>query len=116
YIIPGPVPRAMERFTDLTGKPFLPPRWALGYHQSRWGYGSADEVRDLVAGFERHKLYLDAVELDIEYMDEYRDFTVDAEDFPDMAGLSSELAGKGVRLVMIVDAGVQQKRGYRLYD
>ena len=47
YVIPGPVPRAMERFTELTGRPFLPPRWALGYHQSRWGYCSSEEVRDL---------------------------------------------------------------------
>jgi alpha-glucosidase len=116
YVIPGPVPRAVERFTELTGRPFLPPRWALGYHQSRWGYCSAQEVRDLVAGFERHDLPLDAIELDIEYMDEYRDFTVDEGDFPDMAGLSSELEGKGVRLAMIVDAGVQRKRGYRVYD
>jgi alpha-glucosidase len=116
YLIPGPVPRAVERFAELTGKPFLPPRWALGYHQSRWGYTSAGEVRDLVAGFESHDLPLDAIELDIEHMDEYRDFTVDEEDFPDMGGLSSELEAKGVRLSMIVDAGVQQKRGYRVYD
>ncbi|HEV3351985.1 MAG TPA: TIM-barrel domain-containing protein [Acidimicrobiales bacterium] len=116
YVIPGPVPRAMERFSDLTGKPFLPPRWALGYHQSRWGYCSAEEVRELVDGFERHNLPLNAIELDIEYMDEYRDFTVDEEDFPDMTGLSSELEAKGIRLAMIVDAGVQRKRGYRVHD
>jgi alpha-glucosidase len=116
YVIPGPVPRAVERFMELTGRPFLPPKWALGYHQSRWGYCSAQEVRDLVAGFESHELPLDAVELDIEYMDEYRDFTVDEADFPDMAGLSAELEAKGVRLAMIVDAGVQQKRGYSVHD
>ena len=116
YIIAGPVPRAVQRFAELTGAPFLPPRWALGYHQSRWGYCSADEVREVVGGFERYDLPLAAVELDIEYMDEYRDFTVDDEDFPDMAGLSSELEAKDVRLAMIVDAGVQQKPGYRVYD
>lgn len=116
YVVPGPVPRALERFTELTGRPFLPPKWVLGYHQSRWGYCSAQEVRDVVDGFERHDLPLDAIELDIEYMDEYRDFTVDDEDFPDMQGLSSELEAKGIRLTMIVDAGVHRKRGYRVYD
>src|SRR2546421_5595530 len=39
-----------------------------------------------------------------------------SQDFPDMAGLSSELEAKDVRLAMIVDAGVQQKPGYRVYD
>jgi alpha-glucosidase len=116
YVVAGPIPRALDRFTELTGRPFLPPRWALGYHQSRWGYCSADEVRELVSGFERHDLPVDAIELDIEYMDEYRDFTVDDDDFPDMAGLSAELESKGIRLAMIIDAGVQRKRGYGVYD
>src|SRR5207248_4638599 len=97
-------------------RPPIPPRWALGYHQSKWGYCSSDEVRDVAAGFRRYDLPLDAIELDIEFMDEYRVFTVDDEDFPDMAGLATELEEAGVRLSMIVDAGVQQKDGYRVYE
>ena len=29
YLIPGPLERCLDRFTELTGRPNLPPRWAL---------------------------------------------------------------------------------------
>ena len=39
YIFAGPTPAAvLARYADLTGHIPLPPRWALGYGQSRWSY------------------------------------------------------------------------------
>ncbi len=46
-------------------------------------------------------------------MDGYRVFTVDAEPFPDLAGLVREL---GVRVVTIIDPGVKAEPGYAVYD
>jgi alpha-glucosidase len=116
YVVPGPLPRALERYSELTGRPPLPPKWSLGYHQSRWGYPSADDIRAVAAGFRHYDLPLSAIHLDIEYMDRYRVFTVDQQDFPDLPGLAGELACDGVRLVTIVDPAVAKHRGYRLYD
>jgi alpha-glucosidase len=99
--------------SELVGRMPLPPRWALGYHQSRWSYASAEEALDVVAGFRRRSILLDALHLDIDYMDGYRVFTVDAERFPDLAGLVREL---GVRVVTIVDPGVKAEPGYAVYD
>ncbi len=115
YFIAGPPDRAVERYSELTGRPPLPPRWALGYHQSRWGYRSAEDVRAVVAGFRQHDLPLDAVHLDIDYMEGYRVFTVDPERFPDLAGLARELEQQGIRLVAIVDCGVKRDRRYDVY-
>ncbi len=115
YLIPGPMQRALARYGELTGRPPLPPRWALGYHQSRWGYRSAAEVRQVVAEFEAHDLPLSAVHLDLDYMEECRVFTISRERFPDMAGLTRELAEKGIRLVAILDPGVQADPGNPLY-
>ena len=61
-------------------------------------------------------LPLSAIHLDIEYMDRYKVFTVDSEDFPDLPGLAAELAADDVRLVTIVDPGVARARCYRVYD
>jgi len=41
----GSPAQLLERYTQLTGRPPLPPRWALGYHQSRWGYRTEEAVR-----------------------------------------------------------------------
>jgi len=116
YLIAGPPPRALERYSELTGRPGLPPRWALGYHQSRWSYASDREVRDVVEGFQTRGLPLSAIHLDIDYMDRFRVFTVDRRRFPGLAGLVRELEERGVALVTILDPGVKHDRGYAVYE
>jgi alpha-glucosidase len=93
---------------ELTGRPPLPPLWALGYHQSRYSYYPEARVRRLVADFERHRVPLDTIHLDIHHMDRFRSFTWDPQRFPDPAGLAAELGAKGVRLVAIVDPGIER--------
>ena len=115
YFMPGPPDRALQVYTDLTGHAPLPPRWALGYHQSRWSYLNEDEVRELVQGFRDHDLPLDAVHLDIHYMRGYRVFSVDQKRFPDLAKLADDLGHDGVRLVAILDPGVKADPRYPLF-
>ena len=62
-------------YAQLTGQPFLPPVWALGYHQSRWSYSSQDAVLHIAETARKHNLPIDAIHLDIDYMDRYRVFT-----------------------------------------
>jgi alpha-glucosidase len=111
YVVAGPLPRLLERYAELTGRSPLPPRWALGYHQCRWGYRSQADVREVADGFRDERLPLSAVHLDIDYMDGYRVFTVDRERFPDLAGLAADLLARGTRTVAIVDPGVKADPG-----
>ncbi|WP_161599313.1 TIM-barrel domain-containing protein [Reinekea blandensis] len=106
----------IEAYTRLTGRPFLPPKWALGYHQSRHSYESDAEVRNIVNGFKTHDLPLDALYLDILYMDGYRVFTFDPERFGKAPELIDDLAEQGVRVVPIVDPGVKVDPQYRVYQ
>jgi alpha-glucosidase len=116
YVFAGPTPRdVVARYTELTGRIPLPPLWALGYHQSRWGYRSADELRDLAREFRRRDLPCDALYLDIDYMDGYRVFTWDRERFPDLPGLVADLGAQGFRVVTIVDPGVKVDEDYAVY-
>lgn len=117
YVFTGPTPRAvLERYTELTGRIWLPPRWALGFHQSRWGYKTADEVLALARTFRERGLPLDAIYLDIDYMDGYRVFTWNQARFPDPRGLVDALAELGVKLVTIVDPGVKLDADYAVYQ
>jgi alpha-glucosidase len=115
YLAPGPLDRALARYTELTGRAPLPPRWALGFHQSRWSYGTADEVRALVREFRRRGLPLSAVHLDIDYMRGYRVFTVDEARFPDLGALAAEVEREGVRLVPILDPALKVDPDWPLY-
>ncbi|MBK1718147.1 TIM-barrel domain-containing protein [Thiocystis violacea] len=112
FIFAGPTPaEVVEQLTRLTGRPMLPPLWALGYHQSRWSYGSDSDVRAIAQGFRQRWIPLDAIHLDIDYMDGYRVFTWDRERFPDPAATIAALHADGIRAVTIVDPGVKQDLG-----
>jgi alpha-glucosidase len=115
-IFPGPLPAdVLGRFTARVGRTPLPPRWALGHHQSRWGYRSEREVRALVRKIRARGLPTDAVHLDIDYMDGCRVFTWDPKRFPDPGELARELRGEGIRVVVIIDPGVKVDPDYRVY-
>lgn len=103
-------------FRQLTGRSYLPPKWALGYIQSRWGYASAEDARRVTAEHRKRGIPLDAICMDIDYMEDYKDFTWDEKLIPDLRGLNKELADNHVRLVPIIDAGIKQQEGFDVYD
>ncbi len=115
YFISGPPPRALERYTELTGRPPLPPLWALGYHQSRYSYYPEARVRRLAEDFRRHDVPVDVIHLDIHYMHGYRVFTWDRERFPDPKALLADLRAQGIRVVVIIDPGIKVDSRYHVY-
>ena len=64
----------VRQFRHIIGKSYIPPRWAFGYQQCRWSYMSADEVSDVVDNYRKRNIPIDAVYLDIDYMERYKDF------------------------------------------
>jgi len=117
YFIYGPAPkRVVERYTELTGRMPLPPRWALGYHQCRYSYYPEAKVRHLADGFRLRGIPADAIWLDIHYQDAYKPFTWDPERFPDPPRLIADLRRQGLRVVTIVDAHPKKEPGYEPYD
>jgi alpha-glucosidase len=118
YILAGPQPADVaRRYTALTGRMSLPPRWALGYHHSRWGYSSEEQIRRVAARLRADQIPADVIYVDIEALDEYRDFTWDPERFPDPAGLVRGLREQGFKVALVVDVGIkyQPEGGYDVF-
>jgi alpha-glucosidase len=108
YVFAGPTPAAvLARYADLTGHAPMPPRWALGYGQSRWSYYPEAQARYVAEEFRKRHIPCDSLWLDIDYMDGYRDFTWNERRFPDPAKLARDLAAAGFKLVTIIDPGVK---------
>jgi alpha-glucosidase len=104
YLIAGPtLSDVVRRYTDLTGKAPLTPQWALGYQQSRWGYSSDAEVREIGRKLREDRIPADVIWMDIDYQDRYRPFSVNKTIFPDLKKLNTDLNGDGIRLVAITD-------------
>lgn len=118
YLFYGPEPAAIvEAYTNLTGRMPLPPRWALGYHQSRWSYYPEAKVREIADGFRARQIPAEVIHLDIDYMNGWRVFTWDKKRFPDPAKLCADLTAQGFKVVTIIDPGVKYDPGsYGVYD
>jgi alpha-glucosidase len=108
YFFAGPsIKKIVGRYADLTGHLPLPPMWALGNQQSRWGYYPDSMVEEVVRQYRERDLPLDVIHLDIDYMQAYRVFTFDTRRFPDPKTFTDKLGQQGVKLIVIVDPGVK---------
>ncbi|WP_282079200.1 glycoside hydrolase family 31 protein [Aquimarina algiphila] len=117
YFFYGPdMQEVVTRYTDLTGKPELPPLWALGYHQCKWSYYPESKVKEVTSKFRELQIPCDAIYLDIDYMDGFRCFTWNKEYFPDPKRMVAELAEDGFKTVVIIDPGIKIDDEYSVYQ
>lgn len=117
YVFLGESPlQIASDYVMLTGRPSLPPIWALGFHQCRWSYYPEQRVREVAANFRALKIPCDAIYLDIDYMDEYRCFTVNKKHFPDLQSLTSDLSKDGFETVVMIDPGIKVDDAYEVYS
>ena len=117
YIVEGESAHAVvRRFLRAVGRSYLPPLWAFGFGQSRWGYKDERDIRRIARGYAKAGMPLDYICMDIDYMDRYIDFTVNKKRFHDLKAFVAEMKGKGVRLVPIVDAGIKVEPGDPVYE
>lgn len=106
----------VKSFRELVGQSYMAPKWAFGYQQSRWSYMTSDEVREVARKYDELKFPLEAIYLDIDYMEAYKDFTINRETFPDFEQLIQDMKQDEIHLVPIIDGGVKIEDGYKIYE
>ena len=116
YVITGDTPYdIVKQFRRMTGRSYIPPKFAFGFGQSRWGYKTKDDFRKVAAGYRENHIPLDMIYMDIDYMDSYKDFTLSSE-FSCFPEFVREMKEDHIRLIPIIDAGVKVEDGYSVYD
>jgi len=103
-------------YLELTGGVYIPPKWAFGYQQCRWSYPDANSVTEIASKFRQLGIPCDAIYLDIDYMQDYKVFTINKERFPDFGKFVKKLADDGFHLIPIIDPGVKIESGYHVYE
>ena len=106
----------VRQFRHMIGRSYIPPKWAFGFGQSRWGYKSEDDVREVERRYRELGIPLDSIYLDIDYMERFKDFTLNNETFPNFPEFVKEMREKHIHLVPIIDAGVKIEEGYPVYE
>ena len=108
YFFYGPeMSKVVKAYSDLTGKPELPPMWAMGYHQCKWSYYPEARVREITSKFRELSFPCDAIYLDIDYMDGFRCFTWNKEYFPNPKQMIDDFSAQGFKTVAIIDPGIK---------
>ena len=106
----------VEHYTYLTGRAPLPQLWTLGYHQCRWGYESAEDIRRVAKEMRGHGIPCESIQYDIDYMDGFRVFTWDEKEYGKPGELIAELEEDGFKAVCIIDPGVKVDDAYSVYS
>ena len=105
-----------REFRKLIGKSYTPPAWAFGYGQSRWGYKDEADIKDVAKGYRDNKIPLSMIYLDIDYMEDFKDFTISDERFPNFDVFVQEMRAQGIQLVPIIDAAIKVQDGFEVYE
>jgi alpha-D-xyloside xylohydrolase len=91
----------LARYTELTGRPRVPPLWAFGLWMSRCRYHSRWELEEVAHGMREHRVPCDVLHIDPDWLQLARlncDFRWNEERFPDPRGMMRELAAQGYRV------------------
>ncbi|MDR0290234.1 MAG: alpha-xylosidase [Treponema sp.] len=114
FIIYGPEPKAiLERYTALTGRPAMPPKWSFGLWLSTSFTTSYDEktVMSFINGMEERKIPLSVFHFDCFWMRGFNwcDFAWDKETFPDPKGMLSRIKAKGIKICVWINPYIAQR-------
>ena len=106
----------VKQFRHVIGRSYIPPKFAFGFGQSRWGYTTKEDFRTVAKGYRENHIPIDMIYMDIDYMQDFKDFTVNKKNFPDFPEFVKEMKDQELRLIPIIDAGVKVEKGYEIYE
>ena len=106
----------VKQFRKIIGRSYIAPKFAFGFGQSRWGYKTKEDFKEVLDNHRRAHVPLDMIYMDIDYMDNFKDFTVNGEEFEDFPAFVKEMKDNHIHLVPIIDAGVKVEKGYDVYE
>ncbi|KAM7297487.1 lysosomal alpha-glucosidase-like [Ixodes scapularis] len=120
FVFMGPSPEAVvQQYTALVGRPFMPPYWALGFHLSRWGYNSIDDVKETRKRNLKAGLPIEAIWLDADYMENLKPFTYDRGRFAGLPEFAQDLHKRDMKFILTVHPGIDanlEKGSYLPFD
>lgn len=116
YAIGGPDFRTiLTRYTDITGKPSLPPLWTQGYIQSKCDYRTWDEIDDVLATMHEKDFPIDCYVIDAGWMSELVNFEFESRWEGKSPEKIQEYKKKGYKLLLST-CGPMIKKDTKLYQ
>ncbi|XP_063235719.1 lysosomal alpha-glucosidase-like [Bacillus rossius redtenbacheri] len=116
YFFLGPSPSdVVKQYTELVGRPFLPPYWGLGFHLCRYGYKTLTETKAAMSRTQQAGIPLDTMWNDLDYMKDQNDFTYDTSTFAGLPEFVDQLHTDGMHYIPLIDPGISASEASGTY-
>jgi alpha-D-xyloside xylohydrolase len=92
----------LERYTAVTGRPPMLPKWAAGFWQSKLRYKTQEELLSVAREYKRRGLPLSVIVIDYFHWTMMGDWKFNPVDWPDPSAMVRELEQMGVRPMVSV--------------
>jgi alpha-glucosidase (family GH31 glycosyl hydrolase) len=104
YLIASPtIPGQLERYTWLTGRQPLPPRWAFGFIQSKNRYQNEREAREIVHTMRARAFPCDAIVLDLAWFERMGDLSWNESAWPHHETMLTDFLSLGIKTILITE-------------
>ena len=115
FITFGDTPEeALIQIHNIIGRPTLPPYWAFGWHQSRWGYKTTRDLEKVLENYKKYDIPLESIWADLDLLDNNKNFILSSGH-----SLTPKFVDKlhilGKKFVPILDYGFPVDDDYKYY-
>lgn len=98
----------IKNYIGLTGKPIMPPKWALGFAQCRGNYTREDQAREIAAEFRKRQIPCDIIYQDIGWVDGLQDFDWKKGNYSNPRQMVADLGSMGFKMIISQDPVISQ--------
>lgn len=100
--------KIIEEYTLLTGKPIMPPKWALGFSQCRGNYTNENLARTIASEFRKRKIPCDIIYQDIGWVNGLQSFDWNPQRYTNPKKMLQHLDSMGFKVIVSQDPVISQ--------
>ncbi|MBN2806466.1 MAG: glycoside hydrolase family 31 protein [Prolixibacteraceae bacterium] len=117
YYMFGPdYKQILQHYIQLTGKPIMPPSWALGFAQSRGLLTNEQLTRDIAKGYREREIPLDIIYQDIGWTQHLQDFEWRDGNYTDPVKMMDDLEALGIKVIVSQDPVISQNNRQQWHE
>lgn len=98
-----------QQYIALTGQPIMPPKWALGFAQSRGLYTKENQALEVAAEFRKRKIPIDIIYQDIGWTQNLQDFEWRKGNYTNPKAMLNKLKDNGFKMIVSQDPVISKK-------
>lgn len=99
----------MTQYISLTGRPIMPPRWALGFAQCRGKLTNEDLTYEIARGYRERGIPCDIIYQDIGWTQELQNFEWRRPNYRNPEKMLADLDSMGFKVILSQDPVISQK-------